>query len=69
MVTKNDEIMTLISNVIENCEIIKSAFENEEKVHCYYLKEKLNWAKESLDELNVLVSEAVKENNKNYVEE
>lgn len=69
MVTKKEEIMILLSNVIENCEIIKSAFENEDEVHCYYLEEKLNWAKESLDELNELASEAVKKNNKNYVEE
>lgn len=64
MIEKNEDIILMLKNIIEQSTIILNDFERNEKTHCAYVLEKLRRAKYDLDTLINLAEEKRDEENK-----
>lgn len=64
MIEKNDKIISMLKNVIEQNAIILNDFVSNGSTHCAYVLEKLNRAKYDLDVLIKIANNKLKEENK-----
>lgn len=64
MIEKNEGIISMLKNVIEQNTVILNDFESNGSTHCAYVLEKLRRAKNDLDILINIAEDKRKEENK-----